>query len=251
MKKPLDRFSVQSHDYKKHRPIYPIELYKEILQPILNYERCWDCATGNGQAAQVLSAHFERVEATDISENQLAQAPKLNNVSYSVQRAEETNFPDNHFDLITVGQAIHWFDFDAFNQEVRRVSKPGAIVAIWGYGLLKIDKDIDALTTEFDSEIVGPYWDIERRHIDSAYSSIPFPFSAINVRRSFYIEEEWELPRLEGYFNSWSCVQNYKKQKNGENPVPELMRKITPHWTEKGTKKVTFPIFLRLGRILK
>ena len=251
MKKPLDRFSIQSKHYKRHRPVYPTELYKEILQPVTAYERCWDCATGNGQVAQVLSNHFEQVEATDISENQLAQAPELSNVRYSLQRAEATNFPDNYFDLITVGQAIHWFDFAAFNKEMKRVSKREAIVAIWGYGLLKIDKDIDTLTTEFDSNIVGPYWDIERKHIDSAYSSIPFPFESIKVQRSFCIQEEWDLVRLEGYFNSWSCVQNYKDQKNGENPVPKLIEQISAHWAEGESKKVTFPIFLRLGRNLK
>lgn len=251
MKKPLDRFSIQSQDYKRFRPVYPTDLYTEILESVTSYERCWDCATGNGQVAQVLSNHFGHVEATDISENQLAQAPELSNVRYSLQRAEATNFPDNYFDLITVGQAIHWFDFDAFNKEVKRVSKPEAIVAIWGYGLLKIDKDIDALTTEFDSNIVGPYWDIERKHIDSSYGSIPFPFKAIKVQKSFCIEEEWDLARLEGYFNSWSCVQNYKKQKNGENPVLELMRKIALYWTKNETKKVTFPIFLKIGRLEK
>lgn len=248
MKKPLDRFSIQAEAYKKNRPIYPLELYNEILQHVSSYERCWDCATGNGQVAQVLSAHFKQVEASDISQNQLAQAPQITNVNYSIQRAEETDFPNDCFDLVTVGQAVHWFDFDAFNMEVKRVLKPGGIVAIWGYGLLKIDKDIDVLITEFDSQIVGPYWDVERKHINNAYSSIPFDFKAIDVQKTFFIEGNCDLRRLEGYFNSWSCVQNYKQRHNGENPVYELMERIRMKWKKGEVKKIKFPLFLRLGQ---
>lgn len=249
MKKPLDRFSIQADAYKKYRPVYPSALYAEILQHVTAREKCWDCATGNGQVAEVLSSHFRQVEASDISKNQLAQAPNVSNLNYSIQPAERTYFEDDEFDLITVGQAVHWFDFLRFNAEVKRVGKPGGIVAIWGYGLLKIAPKIDQLTTEFDAKIVGPYWDIERKHIDNHYASIPFDFKAIKVQRSFCIEETWDLNRLNGYFNSWSCVQNYKQRHNGENPVFELMERIRVYWKKGEEKKVNFPIFLRIGRI--
>ncbi|SMD34762.1 Methyltransferase domain-containing protein [Reichenbachiella faecimaris] len=251
MKKPLDRFSIQSSAYKKHRPVYPSALYEEILGHVITREKCWDCGTGNGQVAEALSTYFRQVEASDLSENQLAQAPNLPNVHYSIQRAENTNFADDQFDLITVGQAVHWFDFEAFHSEVLRVSKPGGIVAIWGYGLLKVDERIDELTTEFDRDIVGPYWDVERRHIDSAYETIPFNFDPIKVKHSFVIEESWNTDRLEGYFNSWSCVQNYKQKHSGNSPVSALMERISEYWKAGETKKVSFPIFLRMGRIDK
>ena len=247
MKKPLDRFSTQAESYKKYRPTYPSNLYDEIFEHVSFFDTCWDCATGNGQVATVLASKFKKVFATDISENQLVQAQPISNVKYSVQLAEKTNFPDHHFDLITVGQAIHWFDFEAFNMEVKRVLKPNGVIAFWGYGLIKVDDPIDAITSVFDSEIVGPYWDVERRHIDHAYSTIPFDFEPIECKDAYFIQEEWDLNRLEGYFNSWSCVQNFIK-KNNQNPVPDLMKRISSYWKEEEIKKVRFPIFLRMGR---
>ncbi|MEO9965819.1 MAG: class I SAM-dependent methyltransferase [Reichenbachiella sp.] len=251
MKNPLDRFSIQSEAYKKYRPVYPAALYNEILSLVNQREKCWDCATGNGQVAEVLSTEFQQVEASDISEKQLERAPKISNVNYSIQRAERTSFPDSQFDLITVAQAIHWFDFEAFNQEIKRLAKPGGIVAIWGYALLKVQPGIDEIITDFDANIVGPYWDVERRHIDAEYDTIPFCFNPIEAGKQFAIEAVWNTNHLEGYFNSWSCVQNYKQNNNGENPVPDLMIRLKEYWSEGESKKVTFPVFLKMGRIEK
>lgn len=61
---------------------------------------------------------FDAVDATDLSENQLKNAVSHPKIHYSHQIAEQTNFPDQYFDCITVGQAIHWFDFEKFYLEV-------------------------------------------------------------------------------------------------------------------------------------
>ena len=145
MKKIQDKFSIQAKTYKKYRPTYPQELYDEILKVTPNRDVCWDCGTGNGQVAVELSKYFRKVYATDISENQMKQAEKKSNIIYQLQRAEDTHFEDNLFDLITVGQAVHWFDLDKFNEEVKRVAKPQATVSFWTYGLLSIEENIDQL----------------------------------------------------------------------------------------------------------
>lgn len=251
MKKPLDRFSTQANAYKRHRPHYPETLYKEILHHVKFRQRCWDCGTGNGQVAAVLSKYFGHVEATDISQNQMDQAPNIDNIHYSLQRAESTNFREDRFDLITVAQAVHWFDFKAFDQEVKRVGKNGGILSIWGYALLQVNDQIDELISEFDKDIVGPYWDVERRHIDSCYDTIPFDFEQIEVKKTLKIQANWNTEHLRGYFNSWSCVQNYIQQTGGENPVPALMDRLKSFWPEKETKEITFPIFMKMGRIEK
>ncbi|MFY0685823.1 MAG: hypothetical protein JXQ90_01590 [Cyclobacteriaceae bacterium] len=77
------------------------------------------------------------------------------------------------------GKAIHWFDFELFYQEVFRVSKPSAIVAILGYGLVQIHPTIDQVVQYLYKDILGGYWDEERRFIDEHYSTIPFPFDEI------------------------------------------------------------------------
>jgi len=118
MKEILDKFSKQAKTYQKYRPRYPQVLYDELLSLTSKRQSCWDCGTGNGQVAIELAKYFEQVYATDISQQQLNQATSIPNITYKVERAESTSFPAQTFDLITVGQAMHWFDFEAFNKEV-------------------------------------------------------------------------------------------------------------------------------------
>src|SRR5689334_1149416 len=112
-----DNFSKQASLYARYRPVYPPELFSFILNHIEKKDSAWDCATGNGQTAKELAKHFDKVHATDISQKQLDQAEQASNIFYSLQAAEQTNFSDNQFDLVTVSQALHWFDFDKFYTE--------------------------------------------------------------------------------------------------------------------------------------
>ncbi|MEK6153055.1 class I SAM-dependent methyltransferase [Flavobacteriaceae bacterium 3-367] len=250
MKKPQQQFTKQTDFYKKYRPSYPEALLTDILALTQGRECCWDCGTGNGQVAIVLAKHFRTVEATDISKNQLAKAVKAPNIRYSQQRAEATDFEENTFDLITVAQAAHWFDMDAFNQEFKRVAKPQALVALWGYDLVQVDRNVDALMQRFYSEIVGPFWRPERRHIDQEYRNIRFNFQEITLPGSYAIEAQWELETMEGYLNSWSSVQNFKEAR-GENPVNPFITQLKAHWGKGAIKKVRFPIFTRIGKVSK
>jgi SAM-dependent methyltransferase len=248
MKPTKDNFSTQAATYQKFRPVYPPALYGEILKHVQEKNTAWDCGTGNGQVALVLADHFQKVVATDISERQLKNAPTKNNMEYLVCRAEKTDFPDHHFDLITVAQAIHWFDFDAFYQEVNRVGKPGSLLAVWGYSLLRIGPEIDALLRDFYNNEIGPYWDAERRLVDEQYKTIPFPFGEIKTQQPFAIEVQWGRDQFEGYLKTWSSVQKYLA-KYKVNPVDGFMEKVKLLWDGKEVKKVGFPLFVRLGRI--
>lgn len=243
-----DLFSKQASLYRQYRPEYPQELYTHILAQVKGREFAWDCGTGNGQVAAELAQHFQEVEATDISESQLKNAIEKPNVYYKLCQAERTHFDEKAFDLITVAQAIHWFDFEAFYAEVRRVAKPEGILAVWGYGLFRVDEKVDALLDDFYSNIIGPYWDPERRYIDDKYSSIPFPFKEIESNSSFAIRKQWGLAALEGFLNSWSAVQKYI-QDQGQNPVNQFMSQVRQVWPEGEQKEVCFPLFLRMGQM--
>ena len=251
MKEVKDRFSKQSGTYKKFRPRYPQALYEALLSLVPFKHACWDCGTGNGQAASELAASFKHVYATDISQNQIHHATQKKNVTYIHERAEQTGFPDNSFDLITVAQAIHWFDLEAFGKEVGRVAKNGGILGVWGYGLLKIDPAIDPIIQDFYLNKVGPYWNHERKHIDSAYQSIQFDFEEIELKQKFSIKEQRNPEQLKGYFNSWSSVQNYLRKNPGGNPVGELMKRLKKHWKSGSPMQVIFPVFLRVWRVNK
>ncbi len=238
-----DRFSEHSSLYAAFRPRYPQELYDFIFGHVRSFDMAWDAATGNGQAASVLAGSFEKVVATDISAKQLEHAIRLPNVDY-VLAGETTVLADHSVDLITVAQAIHWLDRHKFYLEVRRVAKPGAVVAVWVYGLLKASPAIDPLIEHFYTRVVGPYWDPERRLIDEQLKTIEFPFEEIKSP-VFSMTYEWTPAELEGYLNTWSATQNYIIA-NRVNPVTKLMAEVSEvHAASR--LKVHFPLFLRLG----
>lgn len=241
-----DLFSKQAEDYAKYRPVYPQELFDHILQFVIEKNTAWDCATGNGQAAFALAPHFKKVIATEISEKQLSFAKPHPNIKYQIASAEQTNFPDNSFDLITVAQAYHWLTFDAFAKEVKRVAKKDGVIAVWGYSLFSTnDVAIDALIKKFYTQIVGPYWDAERKYIDDRFNNVPFNFTPLPTK-DFFINTEWRKDDLIGYLNSWSAVQHFSEAKK-YNPVDDIIGDLNLLWRD--VKAVSFPLFLKLGRI--
>lgn len=244
-----DFFSGHSKIYATFRPVYPVDLYDFIFQHLEKRSVAWDCATGNGQVAQYLSKIFTKVFATDISQQQLDNAYQADNIVYSVSGAEKTSFQDDTFDLITVGQAIHWFDRDAFYKEAKRVGRAGSLLAVWGYSVLSISPEIDPHLLNFYKNIVGPYWDSARKLVDEEYKTIAFPFEEIPSPK-FFIKVSWTLEHLAGYLETWSATQKFMQQ-HKSNPVPELIHAIEQHWKKDDVKTVSFPVFMRLGRITK
>ncbi len=242
-----DNFSAQSESYAKHRPVYPQELFDHILSFVPQKILAWDCATGNGQTAAVLSKYFEKVYATDISKNQIDNAVKVANIFYDLEPAERTSLKNNSVDLITVSQALHWFDFDKFYKEVKRVSTPKGIIAAWTYNLLRIDPVSDKIIHHYHFDTLGEYWDIERTHVNDNYANIPFPFKTI-ATPEFSIKVKWNLKDLEGYLNTWSALQKFISIKNF-NPVADLIKQIKMHWPSEEVRSIEFPLTIKLGYV--
>lgn len=243
----LDNFSKQAEIYAKYRPSYPQEMYDFLLEHVPQKENAWDCATGSGQVAAALSPHFKQVFASDISPQQMQHAPQKSNIKYVEAPSENVPFENKTFDLITVAQAIHWFDFDRFYAEVRRTAKPGALLAVIGYGMVRVDEDINPLVDQFYENAFKTHFSENRRYLDEHYRSIPFPFKEISAP-DLSISYRWTLDHLEGYFNSWSAVQKIKEEE-GINPVDNVIQKLKPVW-QGDEKLVTFPVFLRLGSVI-
>lgn len=241
-----DNFSKQAQSYSRFRPGYPQQLYDFLIRHLSNKKTAWDCGTGNGQVAAKLAEYFDKVYATDISTGQLANAVKKENIFYSTGKAEKTSFADDQFDLITVAQAIHWFDFEKFYKEVNRTLSKDGLLAVFGYNLFKINKEIDFIIDDFYKNIIGPYWDKERKYVDEKYATIPFPFAEIKTPDLFN-EYNWEFEHVTGYLNTWSSVQHFII-KNNKNPVDQVMNPLKKAWGHALKRKVSFPIFMRVGK---
>lgn len=241
-----DNFSAQSSQYAQFRPGYPAELYAFLFRQCRGFERVWDCATGNGQMAVELAKQFQRVDATDISENQLKNAFQQPNIYYRLGRAEAPDFPDQSFDLITVGQAAHWFQLDLFYVAALKALKPGGVLALMGYHLLKVNPAVDALVYHFYQNTLAGCWDSERLLVEKYYKTLPFPLNEIALPEmtSRFI---WTVDHLLGYLSSWSAVKHYQT-KFGHTPLDgAFIQSLLEVWPRGQTLPVYFPVFGRVG----
>jgi SAM-dependent methyltransferase len=257
-----DLFSSQSKEYASSRPTYPRALFKFIVSLVDEKNLAWDCATGNGQAALVLADYFKQVIASDISARQLENAQQKSNIKYQIFRAEDTPLKDNSVDLITIAQALHWFDFDRFYSEARRVLRKtkdgktavggGGILAAWAYGLHTISPEVDKVTHQLYEDILGDeYWSPERKYVEDRYETIPFPFEQIPAPE-FQIQLSWNLSELVNYYRSWSSVQKFIK-KNKYDPVSEVSSSLEYGWGGKNhvnkKRKVVWPLYVKIGKL--
>ncbi|HEX7033246.1 MAG TPA: class I SAM-dependent methyltransferase [Nitrososphaera sp.] len=252
-----DLFSKQSKEYANSRPTYPRALFEYIISLVGEKNLAWDCATGNGQAAIALADYFKQVVASDISAKQIENSQQRSNISYRIFPAEKTPLGDNSVDLITVAQALHWFDFDQFYSEAKRVLKKksgesgrGGIIAAWAYGLHSISPEIDKISFRLYEGILGDrYWAPERKYVEAKYETIPFPFEQVSAPQ-FQIELNWNMLDLVNYFHSWSSVQKFM-EKNKYDPVSDILDSLEDAWGGKHRvnekKKVVWPLYVKLG----
>ena len=243
-----DLFSKGAAAYARHRPVYPAALYAHIAKLAPARDRAWDCATGSAQAARGLAEHFREVVATDASAAQLACAPSHARIRYRTAPAEVSGLEDASVDLIAVAQAMHWFDVPRFHAEVRRVARPDAVLAVWGYRRPTVGPRIDAVLGRFHDDVVGPYWPPERSHVEDGYAQLAWPFPTLGAP-SFEMRTRWSLDDLVGYLGTWSAVQRYRDQRCVD-PLPRLRAALTEAWDDPGTVRVVrWPLFLKLSRV--
>ena len=242
-----DHFSGHSEQYAQHRPQYPDEIYAYLASIVPGRSLAWDCGTGNGQAAMGLAKHFDNVYATDASVEQISLAYTHAKVSYHLEPAEHVSLNDSSVDLVTVAVAVHWFNFDEFYREVRRVLKPDGVLAVWTYSFPEVSPEIDMLIHQYYYEILSGYWPERIHYLEEEYKTLPFPFEEI-VAPSFVMKATWDLDQLAGFLDSWSAAQRYKAQK-GHHPLESVWEKFLAAWgDENGERLIRWPLHFRIGR---
>ena len=247
-KKFQDHFSGVANRYADFRPHYPAALFDYLATLAPRTSLVWDCACGNGQATHDLAARFDKVIATDASKEQIASAASNLKVEFRVAPAEQSGLSDGSVGLVTVAQALHWFDFERFYAEVRRVLAPGGVLAAWAYGIDEVEGDaVNQLVQDFYHNVVGAYWPPERKLVEEGYRTIPFPFAEITAP-TFRMEIRWTLEQLLGYFSTWSATNRFTKA-TGQNPLGPLSEELKQIWGDAdSTRLVVWPLSLRIGR---
>src|SRR6185295_10934176 len=98
---------------------------------------------------------------TDASEAQLINAAEMPNIEYRVAAAESSGLAERSVDVVTVAQALHWFDRPRFYAEVNRVVRPRGPIVVWMYDLLNITREIDAVIHRLYESLAG-FWPASR-----------------------------------------------------------------------------------------
>jgi SAM-dependent methyltransferase len=247
-----DHFSGVADQYAARRPVYPTELVERLsaLAPPRDARRprrAWDAGCGSGQLSTLLAGAFDEVYGTDASPQQIAAAKSHPRVEYRVAPAEASGLPDAAIDLCVAAQAAHWFDLDAYYAEVRRVSAPGALVALVVYSRPSVDGEVDpALQSLYRA--VDPYWPPERTPVDELYANLPFPFDQLDVPR-MSMTLEWPLDHLLGYAETWSSTIGFVRA-HGREQLTEAVLPLREAWGDPERPRVVrWPLAVRAGRV--
>jgi SAM-dependent methyltransferase len=244
----IDLFSDKADLYASARPCYPDELFAFVASTAPARDCAWDCGTGNGQAAVSLAGHFTAVFATDPSEEQIARGVQVKNVRYAVEPAEHTSLADGSVDAICVAQALHWFSFNAFFDEVRRVATPGALFIAWGYDWLSISPDFDAVFQTSILDIIAPYWAPQNRALWSGYTTVPMPFERIPTPQ-FHIRARWEFAQLLAYVHTWSATRRGMAAL-GTGFFESAAQRLAPLWgPPQDQRLIDMPLHVLAGRV--
>ena len=167
-------------------------------------------------------------------------------MKYRVAPAERSRLKAQSVDLVTVAQALHWFDLERFYAEVRRALKPGGVVAAWAYKLASVTPSIDAIVNHYYSEVVGAYWPAERVLVEK-FEELAFPFPKIEAPR-FEMEAEWNVDRMIGYLQTWSATQRFMAA-NQHDPLEALEKDLRSAWGDAGeSRRVVWPLTVHVGR---
>lgn len=181
-----------------------------------------------------------------MSESQLHHAIKKTNIDYIKTTAEEADFGDKKFNLICVAQAAHWLDLEKFYGVVVNHLAADGIIALIGYDLVQTSSACDHLIRKLYSDMLQGYWDDERKHIDTNYQNLYFPFDEIDCP-DFCYQASWTFEHLIGYLNSWSAVGHYIK-KNKQNPIDAIKNELADVWGNGTKRDIRFPVFVRAGK---
>lgn len=242
-----DHFSGHAADYANARPHYPDALFDWLASQCARRALVWDAGCGNGQASVALARHFESVYANDPSAEQIVAAEQHPHVRYAIEPAERCSLPDASVDLITVAQAMHWFDVPRFQTEARRVLVPNGVFAAWTYAQSRVSPAVDAVFDRFHDALLDGYWPAGREHVIDGYRNLPFAFTGLTNAPAFEMRCDWALPQYLAYLRSWSASQRYAKA-TGKDAVEMIEAEMHAAWGDPDqVRAVVWPLTLHVG----
>ena len=127
--------------------------------------------------------------------------------------------------------------------------KPGGLAALVGYGLLRIDLELDAVIDAFYTDGVGRFWPPSGGLSMADIGQFRFPFREIPAPQ-IDMTAEWNRAQFLGYIATWSAVKAAEKQ--GLDPLPAFAESVAALWPDQSQfRTVRWPLLLRVGHSIK
>lgn len=237
MPDPTQRFSNRVEDYIRFRPSYPVEVVDLLRSECgLNSESVVaDIGSGTGKLTELLLHSVCRVfavepnrEMREAAERLLAaSAPRFTSINGS---AEATTLPNQNVDLITAGQAFHWFDRVAARAEFQRILKPrGYAALIWNDRRTDTSPFLlayEELLRQFGTD----YVQVNHRNLDAA--SLRQFLGGEMKEKSFPYSQRLDFAALSGRLLSSSYAPVKGQPKHDE--MMDALRSVFDKYQERG-----------------
>lgn len=251
-------------NYKNFRPVYPARFYEYIKEHFTSKpKKAVDLGCGTGQATLELADLAETVQGIDNSPVMIEQARNSKhpaNVNFSVgnDRTFAEDFSPGSVDLITVAQAAHWFDLEAFYKKAYEILRKDGILAIWGYCDQNIQDypAVSEITTKYSyhPDYLGKHWDEGRDCLRQFFSDSKIPATffrdteyRVNDSKTLSPDEKLEISKqmtfkdFMDYFRTYSAYHNWVAAHGSpeEDILDRMERKITDSTSLKPESKIT------------
>ncbi|RUP48951.1 S-adenosyl-L-methionine-dependent methyltransferase [Jimgerdemannia flammicorona] len=229
----FSRANFNSPLFRDFRPNYTPALYDLIYRFHAGHGGKFldvvDVGTGTGLVAEALSEKFDKM---------LSNAVQKPNIDYQEASAERLPFADSRVDVITSGQAFHWFDHPKFFGEAKRILKPRGTLAIFGYSvsIIKDNKEATDIFYEYATGLIGKvHWYFSHEGHDTTNLG--------SVSQNQFMEHQITLDWFETFAKTWSTYANYReKHPEAEGPAERMIRRLSKAIGVKDRDTETFAV---------
>jgi ubiquinone/menaquinone biosynthesis C-methylase UbiE len=247
--------------YALFRPQYSTKI-RDVIRAFMKKHSCSfdsmvDVACGSGQGTHFWTDSFKNCIGLDISKEQIKNAKEkfnsmgVKNVDFGVSSAENLPKHLKECDLVTIAQAWHWINADAFYKEADRVLKSPGVLAVYGYGIpyFKNSTKASNIVLHYHNVTLKDYWDPHRCHIVNKYSEVKLPYETAERHD---LVQEWPvpLPHFISYLGTWSGYWAYKERHPESTVLSDVQKDLALALNvaeEDSVVDCSFPIFLDIG----
>jgi ubiquinone/menaquinone biosynthesis C-methylase UbiE len=243
-----ERFSRKAEAYAKYRPTYPKEIIG-ILNSQIKFSKdriVADVGSGTGILSRIFLDNGNFVygiepnnEMRSFAEKDLTKYPKFVSLN---RLAENTGLPNLSVDLVTAGQALHWFDREKARLEFFRILKPGGYVMIIYNERKKQDgmmDDYDAIVDRNASKSEAP--DIDAPYLEKFFASKDYKEYTVSN------EQILDFEGLVGRASSASYLPS--KDDPGFDSLVKDLKKLFDSYQKNGSITLQYQTILFLGQI--